>query len=188
MKRILLAGILAGIAMYVWSSAAHIIGPLGRIGLSQIPNEQAVVSSMGGNIAQKGLYFFPFMTPDATMQQQVDKLKTSPSGLLMYHPAGATGMTGVMLLTEFLVELLVSILAVWLLAQTRIQSYGGRVWFLTVVGLTACIMTNVQYWNWYGFPTSYTAASMFIELMGFFVAGLVAAKVLKTPQSAAVAA
>lgn len=188
MKRILLAGVLAGLAMYVWSSIAHIALPLGAVGLQQIPNEQAVLTSMSGNLNQSGLYFFPFMSPGTTMQQQVEKLKTTPSGLLMYRPAGAPGMTMGMLGTELLTEIIVSILAVWLLSKTRIASFGGRVAFVSVVGLTAAIMTNVQYWNWYGFPLSYTASSIFTQLVGFIVAGLVAAKMLKTPQGMAAAA
>src|SRR5437764_140860 len=144
MKRILLAGLLAGIAMYVWSSIAHIALPLGQVGFSAIPNESAVLSAMSGSVNQSGLYFFPFMTPGTTMQQQVDKLKTSPSGLLIYHPAGASGMTPRMLITELLIEIVVSILAVWLLAQTRIATYRGRVVFVAAVGLTTAIMTNVQ--------------------------------------------
>lgn len=184
MKRILLAGLLAGLAMYVWSSIAHVALPLGQVGLQAIPNEPAVLSSMSGNLNHSGLYFFPFMSPNSTMQQQIEKLKTSPSGLLIYHPAGAPGMTLGMLGTELLTEIVVSILAVWLLAQTRIATYRGRVVFVTAVGLTAAIMTNVQYWNWYGFPGSYTINNMFIQLVGFIVAGLVAAKMIKTGETA----
>ena len=184
MKRILLAGVLAGLAMYIWSSVAHIALPLGTVGLQQIPNEQAVLTSMSGSLSQSGLYFFPFMLPGTSMQQQVEKLKTSPSGLLIYHPAGAPGMTMAMLGTELLTEIVVSILAVWLLSKTRIASFGGRVGFVTVVGLTAAIMTNVQYWNWYGFPLSYTASYMFTQLVGFLVAGLVAAKMINTGEAA----
>jgi len=184
MKRILLAGVLAGLAMYLWSSVAHVALPLGTVGLEQIPNEQSVLTSMSGNLSHSGLYFFPFMSPGTSMQQQVEKLKTSPSGLLIYHPAGAPGMTMTMLGTELLTEIVVSILAVWLLSKTRIASFGGRVAFVTVVGLTAAIMTNIPYWNWYGFPLSYTASYGFTQIVGFIVAGLVAAKMIKTSEGA----
>ena len=63
-------------------------------------------------------------------------------------------------------------------------STRGRVVFISAVGLTAAIMTNVQYWNWYGFPGSYTVNYMFVQLVGFIVAGLVAAKIIKTGDTA----
>src|SRR3954451_14499307 len=42
--RVLIAGILGAIAMYVWSTVAHVALPLGQLGLSQMPNEAAVLS------------------------------------------------------------------------------------------------------------------------------------------------
>jgi hypothetical protein len=36
-----------------------------------------------------------------------------------------------------------------------------------------------SYWNWYGFPTVYTAAYMFMQIVGFLCVGLVVAFVLR---------
>jgi hypothetical protein len=80
---------------------------------------------------------------------------------------------------EFITELLEALLVVALLAQTSIVTFGGRVGFVTAAGILAAIATNVSYWNWWGFPTVYTASYMFIEIVGFFVVGLVAALVFK---------
>jgi hypothetical protein len=58
--KILLAGILGGIAMFIWTSIAHLVLPLGEAGISEIPNESAVLSAMQSNIGdQTGLYIFP---------------------------------------------------------------------------------------------------------------------------------
>jgi hypothetical protein len=184
MKRILLAGLLAGIAMYIWSSIAHIALPLGQVGVKEIANEQPVLSALAANVTQPGFYIYPGLAGDKNMQHYTAKLKSNPSGILIYHPAGASGLTPAMLIIELLTEIVVSILAVWLLAQTRIATYRGRVLFVAAVGLTTCIMTNVQYWNFYGFPANYTINYMFVQLVGFIVAGLVAARMIKTAESA----
>jgi hypothetical protein len=44
----------------------------------------------------------------------------------------------------------------------------------------------VSYWNWYSFPAIYTAAYMFIQVVGFICVGIVAALVLgkRQPQTA----
>ena len=58
--KILLAGILGEIVMFVWTSIAHMFLPLGEAGISEIPNESAVLSAMQSNIGeQTGLYIFP---------------------------------------------------------------------------------------------------------------------------------
>jgi hypothetical protein len=68
---------------------------------------------------------------------------------------------------------------VFLLAQTRIESFAGRVGFVLVAGIVAAITTNVSYWNWYGFPTAYIGSYMLIQIVGFLCVGIVAALVLR---------
>jgi len=80
---------------------------------------------------------------------------------------------------EFATELLEAILVVFLLTQTSIESFAGRVGFVFLAGILAAIATNIPYWNWYGFPSRYTAAYMSIEIIGFLCVGLIAALLLK---------
>ena len=186
-KRILLAGILGGIAMFIWTSIAHMALPLGEAGIREIPNQQAVLGAMQTNIGQQpGLYLFPGfgLGPNPTRQQRSEAMKhmgerlaSNPSGILVYHPPGRALMMGRLLGIEFATELLESILVVFLLAQTGLVSFGARVGFVTVAGILAAIATNVSYWNWYGFPSVYTASYMFIQIVGFLCVGLVAALV-----------
>jgi bacteriorhodopsin len=92
----------------------------------------------------------------------------------MYNPLRPLNMPK-MLGREFGKELLLALLAVFLLAQTRIVSFVGRVGFVTVVGLIAASSTNVSYWIWYAFPKRYTAAYMLIDIIAFLLVGVVAA-------------
>ena len=57
--RILLAGILGGIVMFIWTSIAHMALPLGEAGINEIPNESAVLGAMQSSIGDKNrtLYF-----------------------------------------------------------------------------------------------------------------------------------
>jgi hypothetical protein len=107
----------------------------------------------------------------------MEKAATGPSGVLVYHPSRHFEF-GKLLGVEFGTELLEAILIVFLLSQTTIESFGGRVGFVVVAGILAAVTTNIPYWNWYGFPSNYTAAYMLIEVMAFFWAGVIAALVL----------
>ena len=84
-------------------------------------------------------------------------------------------MSPMQFVTEFLLEMFEVFLAVFLLAQTRLTSYAARVAFVAGLGVLASLGTNISYWNWYGFPGSYTAAYMVTQFVGFLVAGLVVA-------------
>lgn len=87
-------------------------------------------------------------------------------------------MTAPQLITEFVTELIETLLMVWLMARARLAGVAARVGFAAVVGIVAAMTTNISYWNWYGFPTAYTAPYMTIEIVGYVVAGMVAAKIL----------
>jgi hypothetical protein len=190
MTRIFLAGLLGGIAMFIWSSIAHMALPLGETGLSEIPNEQRVLDAMQSNMAEKsGLYIFPGfgLGPNPTREQKNEAMKhmadnfaQRPSGILMYNAAGSRPINMVRWLgVEFATEVLEALLAVYLLSKTRLTTFGARVAFMTVAGILAGIATNISYWNWYGFPTNYTLSYIFIQVAGFFCAGLIAALVLR---------
>ena len=105
------------------------------------------------------------------MKHMGEKIAANPSGILMYHAPGRPLAFGKLLGVEFGTELLEAILVVFLLAQTRIASFAGRVGFVFVAGILAAIATNVSYWNWYGFPRVYTASYMLIQIVGFFLCG-----------------
>lgn len=112
------------------------------------------------------------------MEQAFQKTATGPSGLLMYHPARPVSL-GQMMITELGTNVVQLLLAVFLLGQTSLASFGARWGFVTVAGVLAAISTNVSYWNWYGFPGNYTLAYTFTIVMGFIVGGLVAAAIVK---------
>ena len=192
--RVLLAGILGGIVMFIWTSIAHMALPLGEAGITEIPNESAVLSSMQTNIGERtGLYIFPGLgvgenasreEKSQAMKGMQQEIAANPSGILMYHPPGRQFAFGKSLAIEFSTELLEAILAIWLLAQTRIASFGGRVGFVLLAGILAAMATNVSYWNWYGFPGVYTASYMVTQVIGFLAVGMVAGLMLRKRNAA----
>ena len=56
-----------------------------------------------------------------------------------------------------------------------LTSFGGRLLFVTSIGLVPTLSAELPYWNWYGFPTGYIMSQGLIHLVGFLVGGLVAA-------------
>jgi hypothetical protein len=178
-KRVLLAGLLGGIAMFVWASLAHMVLGLGSVGIKEIPNEQAILGALQTGLGNNaGLYIFPAMGREGMAGYQ-NKLDRNPSGLLVYHPAGAKAMEAGQLVTEFLTELVEALLAVFLLSRAGLTGFASRVGFVTLIGVLASIATNVPYWNWYGYPASYTAAYMFTQIVNFLLVGVVAALVMR---------
>jgi len=186
--RIFLAGIVGGVVMFIWTSIAHMFLPLGEAGVHELPNEAAVLDGFRTNLGEaNGLFIFPGtgLGPDASQEAKREAMKTvadkaanGPTGLLMYHSRRTFNM-GKLLGVEFATELLEAILVIFLLSSTRLLTAGSRILFVTIAGVLAAIATNVSYWNWYGFPKRYTAAYMFIQIVGFFLVGVVSAFMLR---------
>jgi hypothetical protein len=187
--RILLAALVGAVAIFAWEFVAHMFTPLGEAGVSYLPNEATVSAALASGIGDRGgFYVYPTggLTKDSSGKEKqagieriMEEIKTKPSGLLLYKPPGATFNFGKNLAVQFLTDFLKALLAVWLLAQTRLATLGGRVGFVVGLGVIAGLATNVPYWNWYGFPGDYTVAQVFMEIAGFFFAGLAIALVFR---------
>jgi hypothetical protein len=191
--RIFFAGILGGIVMFIWNFVAHDLLPLGEMGVRLIPNEDAVTSVLQTNLGDtSGFYVFPSggLTPGATREQKgvamkkaEEQMAAGAAGVLIYRPKRIFNFPK-RLGIEFATEVLESLLAVFLLAQTGIRGFGGKVGFILTAGILAAIATNVPYANWYGFPKPFTLAQIVMMIVGFLLVGIVAALVLKKPTTA----
>jgi hypothetical protein len=174
--RTLLAGLAAGIAMFAWSSFAHVATPLGTMGVSTLPDESVTVGNLASALGDKsGLYVFPSNMANGASSSAA----TVPGGLLVFNPETPTSLQPRKLVVEFLTELAEGMIAAWLVAQTALAGYLTRVGFVGMIGLVAAITTNIPYWNWYTFPTTYSLGYAFIQIVAYLVAGLAIAAILR---------
>lgn len=187
-KKIVLAGILGGIVMFLWGGLWHDQLPFGVVGLRSLPSEAAMLSTMKANIPDQGMYIFPgFGVPDdatfaekkAGMRKLEQNPPAGPQGFLIYRPT-STGLSGKMLITEALTNILQALLVAFLLAQAGLRRFSSRLGFVFVLGLFASIASNISYWNWYGFPGTFILAYIVSLLVGYFLVGLVVAAIVKS--------
>src|SRR3954452_4033230 len=104
--RIFLAGVLGGIAMFIWSAIAHMFLPLGETGVREIPDEPAVVAAMKSGLKHPGFYIFPGLGAGGNpsrgqrseaMKRMAETYPEHASGILIYHPPGRSLAFGRML-------------------------------------------------------------------------------------------
>ncbi len=183
-KRILLAGVLGGFAFFVWGGLSHMVLGLGEVGVRNLPQQQPVMDAVKASLPQSGLYLFP--NADKNGQVAADKVG-GPYGIMIYQSAGAgASMTG-QLINECILDIVAALFAAFLLSQTRgLSGYLARVGFVTLLGLLVGGMTNLQYWNWYHFPSNYTLAYVSIAVVGFAIVGLISAAIVKPTEASVV--
>jgi hypothetical protein len=173
MIRILLGGVVAGVVIFFWGFVAHMLLPLGEMGLQTLPNEDDLIAAIKKDVREPGLYFVPgrdmskSQSPEE-MEAHAAKISKGPYGFMVIHPNGRD---------------VCALLAAIVVAQLR-PGFIVRVACVTLVGLLASIVTLVPYWNWYGFPTDFTLAQIVENTIGWFLAGLALALIVRPSRMA----
>jgi len=185
MKKILGAGMVGGLVVFLWGFLAHVVLPLGEMGLRSMPVNSPLLESMKGNLSVDGLYFFPGKEVGRRQTEAEDavwatKYRMGPTGLLLYHPTGSEPMSTKQLALELATDIAGALLLAYLLvaiagttgAEVRLAK---QLRIAAVGGIFAWISISVPHWNWYGFPPAFILAELVDQVVGWTLAGLVMA-------------
>jgi len=191
MKRVILGAILAGAAVFIWGMVSHMLLPIGEVGVKMMPNETAVVEKMKENITAPGVYLFPGYDTNQPSSKEAEKAwaqkyEAGPNGFLVYQPQGTAPLNPFSFLWELLASMMGALLAGFIVFKSGAERYWCKVGTVTFMGLFAWITISIPYWNWYRFPGNFTFSQGIDEVVGWFVAGLVIAWIVKpkTPEEA----
>ncbi len=175
--RILIAGLIGGIVMFVWGAVAHMALPIGEMGMKTATEQEAALTAIRTSGQGEGIYMLPGMSPEqwqdeATRAAFVDKYKSSPYAFVVYRPEGNPALQSMApnLVKQLLTVVLAGLVAAWILALA--SGFWRRVLIAGALGLFAWLTISVPYWNWYLFPLEFTAASLFEQVAGWLLAGV----------------
>lgn len=183
MTKILLGGIVAGIVIFCWGFVSHMLLSLGEMGMQTIAHEDDLNAAIRKDVRDPGLYFVPGrdMSKSPTqeeMQAHMAKITKGPYGFMVIYPNGRDASMSKRLPIEFGTNVACALLAAVIASQLR-PGFIVRVACVTLIGILASIMTLVPYWNWYGFPTDFTLAQLVEHTVGWFLAGVVLALIVR---------
>src|SRR5262249_32247822 len=121
-KRVILAGILGGILVFVWGFVSHMLLPIGEMGVHVLPDENAVVGPIRNTVKASGFYLFPGMdmsgkASESEQQAFAEKAKQGPVGVLVVRPEGREFAMGRLLLTELGTNIVSALIAALVLSQ-----------------------------------------------------------------------
>jgi len=190
MKKVLLPGILGGLLVFVWSAIAHMVLPIGQMGLKTIPsNEEAVLNAMKSNIQQGGLYFMPGYDMSRTLTKAEEaalqaKYEAGPTAFLVYQPTGAKIMTPGQLTRQALFTILCGLIAAFIISTT-VASLTTRAVMVMLMGLFAWLAINAPYWNWYRFPADFTIGAGLDTVIGWLLGGFLIAWLIQRAEKKA---
>ncbi len=101
------------------------------------------------------------------------------TGILVYRTGGEDFQFGRRIAVQFLLGFFASLLAATILAITAsATTYGTRALLVLLLGCFAFAYIEPQYWNWYGFPASYTMVRVLGGIVTWTAAGLAMAAIV----------
>ncbi len=168
--------------VFFWGFVSHGLLPIGDMGLSPLPEQDRLSSILRDELGDSGVYLFPHADPATATAEEQEAAKQAyekgPTGFLVYHPTGTPQMSVNNFVIEFLGNLICAFIAAVILSNLR-GGYGMRVIAVTLLGVFAWIATNVSYANWFRFTETFTTAAGIMLVVGWFLAGLVMAAIVK---------
>ncbi len=177
MKKILLAGVVGGALMFIWSAAAWMVLPLHTSTIRAIANEDSVITAMKTGMNSKSVYMFP-ARPVSGDQAAIDawtkKCGQGPIGTVIYSPAGYSGAMLPEMGIGLLNCILTAMLAAWFLSRSTASKSGyfARVMYCGTLGLFICLAVHTVNWNWMKYPVDYTTGWVADTLIGWVIGGI----------------
>ena len=193
-KRLALGSLLGGIVLFVWSAIAWMVIPWPGEPLRSFTNEDAVVQAVTANAPRSGNYLLPNepkrtagMTDEqykTARQMAMDRMTHGPMifAVVRLEPMGSTTRP---LILQFLTQLVLALIASFLLLQTGRLSYKGRVIFLTVIGVIIFVGGHADEWNWWSFSNAYMLMQFGAIVIGWLLASFVIAAFVRGKRVAA---
>jgi hypothetical protein len=176
--RLAIAALLGAIVMFLWGFVAHMVLPLGDLGMRPPTNEDVLIAAAHDGLkGNHGVTMVPWLGPDGMNDPQKvaaweAKSAASPQAFIVYrsHGKGKVDMGG-HLAKEFATNLACASIVAFVLALGAF-GFGRRVFVAGLMGVFAWGAMSVPYWNWYGFPMDFTLANLAMQAVGWTLAGV----------------
>lgn len=178
-KQLVLGTVLGGIVLFIWSALAWTFIPWPGTPLRAFTNEDAVEAAIVANAPQSGNYLLPNPHKPGLTSEQTDRLgEKIMRGPMMFASIRLEAMRPfpVLLIVQFLIQLVSALIATFLLLKTCGLTYGQRVLFVALCGVLIFIAGKLDEWVWWSFSSNFLMMELGAIIVGWILAGLVIAK------------
>ncbi len=180
MKRVVIAGLLGGLAAFVWSALSWTVLPFQTEKFQTMPDESAIAEILAQKITRAGVYHYPgYPDPSsgaAGEQAWMEKYSRGPVvPVLVVLPGPGDLSFTKSIAGGFAANLAAGLALALILAPMTQLSPGRRVGTAVLAAVFAALATHVPYWTWNTFPLPYTLVVISDLLVCWTIAGLVVA-------------
>jgi hypothetical protein len=185
--RILLAGIVGGILIFIMGATNHMAFHLLDRTFKNLPEPDTFSEQLKTRDLNHGFFLFPGMPTaeeqkdEATMAAWNDRYAAGPSGMLLIVHRGPLLM-GELMGKELASNFIAALLAAWIISLAGSDVGFFRRWLAAVViGLIGWFSFIASYGIWYRFPHDFVHDEALCALLEWSVAGIAIAAIVHRP-------
>lgn len=192
-KPLIKCSIVGGVIVFIWYMISWMVLPWHTATMSEFKDERAVANVILENAPKDGMYVIPDMHKSCDDKQEKkqdsdnywDTSKMAEKRDMPFiftnvvRKAPKEEMMTKSIIVGVITQIIGAFLVTLLLLRTKALTYGGRVCFVSIIGLLLGFLSAVPMWNWWGFPVGYTIVGILDPFIAWFFGGLAIAKLVK---------
>ena len=190
MIRIVIAGIVGGLAAFGWGWVSQTMLPFHKDSVRPLATSDSEFSVAFPNLPKPGVYQYPLVRRNADDEPATQpesgeflaRIKKGPSvSLLICQPEGRrVGLPNRMHSIGAGFSVVAGLIAAWMLslAAPRLRGYFDRLTFIFGLGLFATLVTVGPEWLRWGWPLDFAIPNLLDPLIAWLLAGIVIAAVI----------
>ncbi len=168
MKNVVVSGLVAGIALFVWGALFWSVLPTANAGFAHLDPEasQALGTQIQAAIDAPGTYLFPDAFLDVDTYQ--GRHEAGPVAQLFVFPEGRPAMPPSVFVVGFLHLVTACMLAAWLLRMTSsaFRGLGHRFGFVLLLFVFGAVLTDLNGPVWWQNPWPFALVTALFHLTG----------------------
>src|SRR5262245_43935636 len=183
--RILIAGLVGGIIVFVMGALNHAVIGLQTRTFSNLPEEGRVAEALKSQNLQPGIYALPGVPKTKSDEEAyIARYKAGPSGILVMAPTGEEPMSMHQLGAEFATGTVAALIAAWIVSLASSEvGFVRRLLAVLAMGMFAWVSLIASYAIWYRFPHNFVHDELFCAVLEWGVAGLAIAAIVRRPKA-----
>lgn len=172
-KSLIRCSFIAGIVVFLWAMLSWVVLPMHNMTINAFAQPSEVESCLTKYAPHDGIYVLPGM--DAKKEDLAGK----PFIFVNIRRGVDLGNMAGQLTCSIITQIIGAFLITYLLIRAKVTRYWNRVWFVTAIAAIAAILGTLPAWTWWHFPGMWTFLESFDLIVGWFIGGLVIAKLVK---------
>lgn len=192
--RAILGAVAGAVVLFCWGAAfwMGLADSFGGLRMLEPAQERAVIATLTEQVPETGVYYFPGMPthgkdlPDAEAERLNDewtaRYEAGPLGVVQFTREGKGFMEPVVFVRGFGINLISTVLVAILVVLAGTGGFLQRFAVVAIFGVAATVSVHLIEWNWMYTPTDYMLMAAVDTTVGWVLAGLVMAAIIKTPK------